>query len=163
MGVDLTGIGAAADLVSKIVDIFVPPKASAEERLAAEIKIREAVQDYENTVVQAKAAIMTAELAQDDKLTKRARPSIIYGGLLVLMANHVVFPMTAWVLQCLAFRQLPPLPDLSMPTEFWMVWGGVCSIYVLGRSREKAGVGAGGLLGRVMDMIVPEKDAKKSG
>ena len=158
--IDFTGLGGVAGLVKRVVDIFVPPKAPPEVRLRAETKIREMMEDYENSVVNAKAAIITAELNQDDKITKRARPSILYGGLLVIMVNHVLFPILAWWIDVFVDRPLPELPDLTMPPQFWLAWGGVCSIYVIGRSREKAGGDTGGLMGRIMDMIAPQKGGR---
>jgi hypothetical protein len=28
---------------------------------------------------------------------------------------------------------------LELPTEFWYVWGGVCSVWMIGRTIEKTG------------------------
>ena len=79
----------------------------------------------------AKAEIIKAELAQGDNFTKRARPSIIYTGLGIVSINAVMGWITAFT-----GHELPPL---QVPSEFWYIWGGVCSAYVLGRSAEKRG------------------------
>ena len=154
---DFSGIGSVAKFAKSVVDRIFPPHASPEEKLKAETKIQQMMEDRENTVVNAKAAIITAELNQDDKITKRARPSILYGGLLVILVNHVLFPIAAWIIDAFIVAELPPLPNLTMPPQFWLAWGGVCSIYVLGRTREKTGGENSGMMGRIMDMIAPQK------
>lgn len=152
MGLDLTGIGSVADLAKSLVDRFFPPDASPEQRLKAEIEARQLLEQRETAVIQAKAAVMTAEMNQDDAYTKRGRPTIIYAGLLFIALVHVAFPILAWVWQ-MAKGTPPQLPALSLPTEFWMAWGGAVSIYILGRSSEKSGGDPGGMLGKVYGMI----------
>lgn len=71
--------------------------------------------------IQAKEKIMVAELTQEDALTKRARPAIIYVGLAAIIADGI------------------GSLDFSLPAEFWYVWGAVCGTYVIGRSAEKLG------------------------
>ncbi|MCG2750382.1 MAG: holin family protein [Desulfobacteraceae bacterium] len=103
-------------------------------------------------MVQAKASIMTAEMNQEDKYTKRGRPTIIYAGLSFIGLVHVVFPILAWV--ALTFKGGPvALPSITLPDEFWMAWGGAVSIYILGRSSEKVGGEVGGLMGKMYGMI----------
>ena len=65
---------------------------------------------------------------------------------------HVVFPIIAWA--ALMFKGGPiTLPAIALPDEFWMAWGGAVSIYILGRSSEKAGGEVGGLMGKMYGMI----------
>ena len=152
MGLDLTGFGSVADLAKGIVDRIFPAAASAEEKLKAQTQIQQMVEDRENTIVNAKAAIITAELNQDDRYTKRGRPTILYGGLIFIFLNHALFPMAAWVITIFSTGNIE-MPNLSLPSEFWWAWSGVCSIYVLGRSHEKTGGQAGGLVGKLFGAI----------
>lgn len=84
--------------------------------------------------IQAKERIMVAELQQGDPFTKRARPSIIYTGLVAAVIDGIA------------------AIDFTMPPDFWYVWGGVCGVYVLGRTAEKKGVG-----GKVVDLLTGRK------
>lgn len=156
MGIDLTGIGSVADFAKSLVDRIFPPNANPEEKLRAEMQMQQMLEDRENTVVQAKAAVMTAEMNQDDAYTKRGRPTIIYAGLVFIGLVHVAFPIIAWVWQ-MAKGGTVTMPDLALPAEFWMAWGGAVSIYILGRSNEKGGIEMGGVLGKVYGMIGGKK------
>lgn len=74
-------------------------------------------------IIGAKERVMVAELKQDDAFTKRARPSIVYVGLIAAVIDAI------------------GTIDFSMPADFWYVWGGVCGVYAIGRSAEKRGNG----------------------
>ncbi len=96
--------------------------------------------DLETRTIEAKEKIMVAELQQTDNYTKRARPTIIYGGLAILALNHVLLPWAAWF-GIHIFSKAINLPSITLPSEFWIAWGGVCGVYAFGRSKEKlAGV-----------------------
>jgi hypothetical protein len=89
--------------------------------------------------IQAKERILVAELQQGDSYTKRARPSIVYVGLIGAIVDAI------------------GTLDFTMSPEFWYVWGGVCGIYVIGRSAEKRGVN--GTLGKVVGAITGGKSS----
>lgn len=90
--------------------------------------------DLETTIrveVNRKADIMIAELGQGDTFTRRARPMVVYSGL-----------VAAFVQAILAFAAAftdATLPASLFPVEFWVAWGGVTTVYVIGRSAEKRG------------------------
>jgi hypothetical protein len=147
-----TDIGSALDFAKSLVDRWLPPQTSPEERLRASLELEKMFNDRENILVQAKASIMTAEMNQEDKYTKRGRPTIIYAGLAFIGLVHVVFPIIAWAALMLKGGPIT-LPAIALPDEFWMAWGGAVSIYILGRSSEKAGGEVGGLMGRMYGMI----------
>jgi len=71
--------------------------------------------------IEAQERIMVAELQQGDTYTKRARPTIIYVGLLGALLSGVTYL------------------NFTLPTDFWLVWGGVCGVYMIGRTVEKRG------------------------
>ncbi len=82
---------------------------------------------------------MVAELGQGDAYTKRARPTIVYAGLAFIFLVHVCLPMAGWVAVVAAGSPLPQTPPLSLPSEFWWAWTGVCGLYAVGRTMEKRG------------------------
>jgi len=154
MGFDFTGFGSVADLAKTIVDRVAPQKMSEADRAQTQIGLQQLLTERDNTVDQSRRDVIVAELNQGDNYTKRARPTIVYVGLVFIGLVHVVFPMAA------AFGSLAPgaegivLPAISLPTEFWWTWGGVTGAYSIGRSAEKRGVknklvgmitGAGGI------------------
>ena len=72
------------------------------------------------------------EMVQDDNYTKRARPSIIYIGLLIIAFNYCLVPLA----KVLMGEDATPF---DLPEEFWLAWGGAVSAYSVGRSMEKSG------------------------
>ena len=132
MGFDLTGIGSIADLAKGLVDRFLPPAMTGEQKAQAQIQMQEILEKRETTLIDAQKSIIVSEMQQADNFTKRARPSLVYSGLLFIFLVHVAFPIAA-------FFTSKPMPSLTLPTEFWWAWGGVCSVWVVGRSAEKKG------------------------
>lgn len=93
----------------------------------------------------AKERTLVAELQQGDNYTKRARPTVVYAGLLFIAINHVLFPIVARLLTLfageLAAEDIAMLTaPIDLPTQFWAAWAGICSVWVLGRSAEKRGM-----------------------
>ncbi|MFH1885159.1 MAG: holin family protein [Pseudomonadota bacterium] len=151
MGIDLTGVGSVADLATSILDKVWPDKMSGGERAAAQLAVQQLVQAREDSLLNAQRDIMVAELSQGDAYTKRARPSIVYMGLAFIGLVHVILPMVAWVVLVSTGKPLTGMPTVALPGEFWAAWGGVCSVWVIGRSLEKKS--AGGLAGRAAGLI----------
>ncbi|MBF0552599.1 MAG: holin family protein [Deltaproteobacteria bacterium] len=137
MGLDLSGIGSVADLVSGVLGRFWPPAMTDEQKTQAEQAVGALVAGQVNTLVEAQKAIVIAELTQDDKYTKRARPSIIYVGLLIFLLNGVLTPVAAFVATMLGHPISPPV--MALPDSFWVAWASVTGIYAIGRSAEKFG------------------------
>ena len=67
--------------------------------------------------------IIKAELGQDDKYTKWLRPTVGYMGLLLIAWNYAVVPFFG--------------DPVTFPEMFWYAWGGVMSVYTMGRTFEK--------------------------
>lgn len=145
MGFDISGIGSVADAAKSIIDKFLPDKMSDAEKAEAQIKLQELLQQRENSLVEAQKSIMVSEMGQGDSYTKRARPTIVYAGLLFIFMVHVAFPMITYV-------SGNPLPELALPEEFWWAWTGVCGVWMLGRSMEKNGAN-----NKVINMITGTK------
>jgi len=123
--------------VGGIIDKF---KLSPEDKKQFELDYETLLQKQESEIeetyraeVNAKMQIITAELNQGDTFTKRARPMIVYSGLLFIFIVHVAFPIiTYWTGN--------PMPELALPEAFWWSYSGVTGAYAIGRSMEKRGV-----------------------
>lgn len=129
---DITGLGSAFDFAKGIMDRFWPKQASEQEKMAAIAGLIPLLEARETAVVEAQKAVMVAEMSQGDVYTKRARPTIVYAGLLFIFMVHVAFPIITYI-------SGQDLPDLKLPEEFWWSYTGVCGVWVLGRSMEKNG------------------------
>lgn len=145
MGFDITGIGSVASLAKGIINKFVPDKIGDAEKAKLQIQLQEVLQRRENAVIEAKKGVLIAELQQSDNYTKRARPSVVYGGLLFILLVHVIFPIAA-------FFTGSKMPEISLPSEFWLTWGGVCSVWSIGRTMEK-----GGAKNKAIELITGKK------
>jgi hypothetical protein len=160
---DLTGLGGAANFAKSIVDRFFPPDATPGEKMEAEKALTAAVANRDT----AKSNIMVAEMQQSDLYTKRARPTLVYAGLLMIFINYVLFPFVARMVGAFSDTMTVEVAKtltapLALPTEFWAAWGGVCSVWVLGRSVEKRGVSATSNLGKVVGLITGNKGLSAS-
>ncbi len=146
--------GGLVSAVGKIIDdLHTSDEEKAEARLKITTVVLAAAQEAEKSYqaeLAAKAQVMVAELQQEDLYSKRARPSIIYAGLVFVGINYVLAPLLARLSAFLrSFGQLTaeqaaalaqasaPLADL--PEGFWWAWAGVAGVYVLTRSADKAG------------------------
>ena len=133
----LGGEGGLIKGVGGIIDKF---KLSPEKRKEFELEFEALLQKQESEIeetyraeVDAKMRIITAELNQSDNYTKRARPTIVYSGLIFIFIVHVAFPIiTYWTGN--------PMPELVLPEAFWWSYSGVTGAYAIGRSMEKRGV-----------------------
>ena len=113
---------------------------SGEEKLAVKAQMMEtqvalAIELEKASAVEAEAkkAVLVAELQQGDAYTKRARPTVVYAGLVLALVNHVVLP---WVSH---FVGSAP-PPIELPVMFWTAWGGICGTWVISRTMERRGV-----------------------
>ena len=137
---DLTGIGTIADLAKGVMGRIWPKKMDEADRVEAELELTKAFEKREASLLDAQKGIIVAEMQQSDLFTKRARPSIVYFGLLAIGLIHVLLPMIAWTVLMYTGQPLDNMPDIELPSQFWMTWGGVCSIWIMGRTAEKSGI-----------------------
>ncbi len=129
MGFDVTGIGSIADLAKGVIERIWPPQADPNKKLEVQMELQKLLEQRENTVIEAQRSIIVAEMGQGDAWTKRARPSIVYAGLLFIFAVHVAFPIITYITK-------HQLPQLALPSEFWWAWTGCCGIWMVGRTLE---------------------------
>lgn len=132
------GVSEIVDSVSNVVDKFTLSKEEKQEfKLEMQSRLMQMEQELEQTYrteIESRSEIIKAEMAQGDKYTKRARPTIIYTGLGFIFIVHVLIPSIAYIVGA------DTMPDLKLPTEFWWAWGTVVSVYGAGRSAEKMGI-----------------------
>lgn len=118
--------GKALEEGGKIADEFTLSKEEREQFRAKDQERMERLQMALWQVVQARyeqvRAVIAAEMAQGDNFTKRARPSIVYAGL---------------VMYFLKFAGSGFGFMFTIDENFTYVWGGVCGVWIVGRSIEK--------------------------
>lgn len=139
MGLDITGIGSIADLAKGLVDRFLPAAMTGAEKAQVQVQIQGILDQREASLIESQQSIIMSEMSQGDNFTKRARPCIVYFGLIAIGLVHVILPMIAWVTLITTGKPLTDMPLILLPGEFWATWGGVCSIWVIGRTVEKRG------------------------
>ena len=112
---------------------------SGEEKAEAKLKLQRLLMEKDAMIeetareeMRLQKATITAELQQGDLFTKRARPTVVYTGLVVMAINYCLAPIVFIILD-------RPLVQIEMPAEFWMAWSGVVSIWSIGRSAERRG------------------------
>ena len=134
LGNSLSGI---LDGVGGIIDRF---KLSPEDKEKFKLELESLLQKRDSEIemtyrkeIEAKKEILITELSQGDKYTKRARPSVIYVGLIFIFLNYVLIP----IIQSVSGRTVEAL---SLPEEFWWAWGSIVATWSVGRSFEKTGI-----------------------
>ncbi|MBT9175476.1 MAG: hypothetical protein DDT22_01155 [candidate division WS2 bacterium] len=137
----LASIPVISNVLKPVFDII--DKAVTDKDLAQKLKHEIMLADYAEATaeMQAKRDIVVAELEQSDTFTKRARPSVVYVGLGAIVFNYCFIPFFKFVTGMIAqfwgvTITIAPEP-FDLPSEFWWAWGGVLSVYVIGRSTEK--------------------------
>ncbi len=112
---------------------------SGEEKSEAKLKLQRLMMEKDALIEESnqeqmrlQKATITAELQQGDLFTKRARPTVVYTGLAVMVVNYCLAP----ILFTLIGKEMI---QIDMPAEFWMAWSGVVSIWSIGRSAERRG------------------------
>lgn len=123
-----TSIKEISDSVKNVLEVFIE---NPNEAKKAEIEINRILSEnnkelfsYIEQELKTKENILIAELNQNDNYTKRARPTVVYFGLLIILWNYVIIPYIG-------------MSPVIFPSEFWMSWGGITSAWVVGRSFEK--------------------------
>lgn len=131
------GLGELAEKVGGVADRFIHSKdEQAQFKLDMETLLQKAGSELEQsmrTELQAKERILVAELTQGDTYTKRARPTVVYFGLAIILVNYVLAPIIA------RFAGIEDFPELILPTEFWYGWSGIVATWSVGRTMERRG------------------------
>lgn len=134
------GITDVVDSVGNVIDRFTLSK---EEKMEFKLEMQSRLMKMESeleetyrTELASRSDIIKAEMTQGDNYTKRARPTIVYAGLLFIFFVYVLVPIIAYI------AGTPPksMPEVELPNEFWWAWGTVVGVYGIGRSTEKMGI-----------------------
>jgi hypothetical protein len=129
--VDIGGIMGGVGTLAKDIRTAITGTEPINQEKAAELALK--AQQLEAGLSEVSQNIIVAEMQQGDKFTKRARPMVVYSGLLFIFLVHVAFPIYA-------FFTGDPVPEISLPHEFWWAWTGVVAVWMTGRSMEKFGL-----------------------
>ncbi len=132
---DLGGgiLSGAADIIGKFV---ADPNKAAEANLKLKQLVNAATSQKEETLrttMRTRERVMVAELNQSDKFTKRARPTVVYFGLVVIAFNYCLVPLIT------LFMEGVEVTVFDLPAEFWVAWGGIVATWSIGRSAEYIG------------------------
>ena len=132
---DITGLGAAFNLGSKILDKIFPDKEAADR---AKLELLKLQQSGELTELEKRFSAIVAEANSQDPWTSRARPSFMYVMYALLLASlpmGVLFafqPDTAQAVTDGVARWLNALPE-----ELWWLFGAGYLGYSGARTFEK--------------------------
>lgn len=134
-GFDIAGItksvGDAIDEIHTSDEELINAK-GAIEKVKTEAKLKTA-EILESSIVQqlkSREGIIRAEMAQGDRYTKWARPTVVYSGILLIFLTSVILPMVG-------FYTGREVPALVVPQVFWGGWTIVISVWSTGRTSEK--------------------------
>jgi len=130
------GAQGIIDGISGAVDKFV---VTGDEKNEMKLELEKVVtarmamlNEQVNTEMNAKSAIIQAELNQGDNFTKRMRPTLGYFGMFAIFFNHCLMPLISQFMEM-------KIEAFVLPTEFWLAWGGMMATYSIGRTQEKKG------------------------
>ena len=133
--------GGVGDVVEKVGDTIDKFHLSGEEKQAFKLELQRTLLQRESEIEQtirknleAKERILVAELQQGDNYTKRARPTVVYFGLLMIALNYFLVPAVILI----SGKDVIPEDFFKLPGEFWAAWGGIVATWAVGRSFEKA-------------------------
>jgi hypothetical protein len=93
-------------------------------------ELEKVVEDHITAEIAARKDIIVAEMSAGDKLTRWARPMIVYAGLFFIFMNHVLPNIIAYW----GGRVFTPI---GLPTDFWDAWKVVVSVWAVGRTSER--------------------------
>jgi len=147
--------GSLIDSIAGAADRFIT---TGDERDAHKLKVAALIaardSELEQTFrveIDAKARTIEAEMQFGDNYTKRARPSVVYFGLVAIGWNYVLLPT---ILRLAAlFTANVDFSELELPTQFWVAWGGICATWFIGRTAEYRAVKAGNEPNRLTRLI----------
>ncbi len=132
---DIIG-GSLLDGVSKIIAQF---KMSPEDKANLQLQLTQnadafasAEDDYNAKLNDIAGQNIRAEEQSGDKYTMRARPSVIWVGLYVIVWNYCgpLFIVEKFITHT-------PIAPIDLPSFFWETWGAIALGYVAMRSADK--------------------------
>jgi hypothetical protein len=138
------GAGGLLSGIGGIIDKFqLSPKDREQMKLEMEGLLMQKEKDAEDTYrleLQSKTQVMQAELAQGDNYTKRARPTIIYAGLIFILLE--LFGLRHFFMSLMFKDDVLKIMTKSSDDifqTFLITWASVAGVYSIGRTVEKSG------------------------
>jgi hypothetical protein len=132
------GFGTLVEQVGGVVDKFHLSREEKQKfKLELESLLHKRESEMESTLrsqMQAKERILVAELQQGDSYTKRARPTVVYVGLLFIFFNYCLVPLLVHL-----FGNRQAAFQMDLPGGFWAGWSGIVATWSVGRTFEKRG------------------------
>jgi hypothetical protein len=132
--------GGASGIINGLTDSIDKFVTTGDEKNAFKLEVERVVNtrmamaaQAADTEMEAKERVLVAELNQSDNYTKRARPSVVYMGLIFIGFNYCLMPL----MQQFAGITVAPF---ELPSEFWYGWSGIVATWSLGRTAEKIGI-----------------------
>jgi len=123
MGIDVTGVGAVADLASTVIGRLFPDKNESERaQLAAAL-----------TIVQGQLSVNAAEAASPSAFTSGWRPAVGWVCVAALACQYVARPLLQWA-GAVSGHPMPVLPGID--DTLWQLLLGMLGLGGL-RSLEK--------------------------
>lgn len=145
----LTGLLQSGKLLDGVKGLISEFHLSPEQQLQFQLEMQKLIaardSEIELTVrqqLESREKIIVAEMQTGDKVTRWARPGIVWAGLIFMGLTNVLIPSAG-------FFTGRGMPELRMDPHFWEAWTVVVSVWAGGRSLEKMGVKnpVAGLLG----------------
>ena len=131
-------VGKAIDSVSGLLDDL---HTSDEEKGKARVRLAEVQADLQSDIdetfraeVDAKKSVMLSEISQDDGYTKRTRPMMLRWCLYAVVYCYPVFGSVSYFSR-------GSVEYVNLPGEFWTLFLGLASVYMISRGAEKVGRG----------------------
>lgn len=147
-GIISGGVGGVVDKVGDIFKILKGDKEDDPKLSAAELQLKLELTKLQNDLQTKMSDAVTgdlanqrelikAELSNEDPYVRRARPTIIWVGIIIFLFNYALLPFITTMVQLFGggFSFVP----ITLPTEFWGVWGIYTGGYAYLRTREKQG------------------------
>ena len=82
------------------------------------------------------ASMVEKEMDNGDLFTRRARPAMMYFGMLVILSE--LFGLRFWMLTWMEAPEVVIKQSNAILEYFLFTWGGIAGIYIGGRSLEKS-------------------------
>lgn len=146
---DLLNIGGIVDAAKGIFDDL---HMSGEERADKEAQLERILTDGFVARTKMVAEIVKAENQSGDSFTRRARPAVVWTGLLAIIWNYVAMPTISHLVKFFADTSIDWTP-VALPTDFWIAWGGIVATWSIGRSMERRSLNMNKPTSKLMEMI----------
>lgn len=139
-------VGAVGDVLDKVTTTQDEKNKAEIAKMQLQIYIQQRLIELENEVektvqqdLENQRELIKLEMQNSDPYVRRARPSIIWVGLGIMIFNYVFLPL----FQLIIGNTISPV---KLPAEYWTVWGIYAGGYAYLRTREKTKGNGNGII-----------------